>query len=42
LAAIAVIRTFLNYFLERDIEKYAGLAADENLGGEQAQTGNVG
>jgi uncharacterized membrane protein len=23
LAAIAVIRTFLNYFLERDVEKYA-------------------
>jgi uncharacterized membrane protein len=23
LAAIAVIRTFLNYFLEKDIEKYA-------------------
>jgi uncharacterized membrane protein len=23
LAAIALIRTFLNYFLERDIEKYA-------------------
>ena len=22
LAAIAVIRTFLNYFLERDVEKY--------------------
>jgi uncharacterized membrane protein len=42
LAAIAIIRTFLNYFLERDIEKYAGLSADENLGGEQAQTGGVG
>jgi uncharacterized membrane protein len=23
LGAIAVIRTFLNYFLERDLEKYA-------------------
>jgi uncharacterized membrane protein len=42
LAAIAIIRTFLNFFLEKDIEKYSGLAADENLGGEQAQTGNVG
>jgi uncharacterized membrane protein len=42
LGAIAIIRTFLNFFLEKDIEKYSGLAADENLGGEQAQTGNVG
>ena len=41
LAAIAVIRTFLNFFLEKDIEKYSGLAADENLGGEQSQTGSV-
>ena len=42
LAAIAIIRTFLNYFLEKDIEKYAGLDAEENIDGEPAQTGNVG
>ena len=42
LAAIAIIRTFLNFFLEKDIEKYAELAADENLGVEQTQTGSVG
>jgi uncharacterized membrane protein len=30
LAAIALIRTFLNYFLEKDIEKYA-----ESLNGEE-------
>lgn len=37
LAAIALIRTFLNFFLEKDIEKYAEprLAAGESLGGEQ-------
>ncbi|MGH9753828.1 MAG: DUF1622 domain-containing protein [Blastocatellia bacterium] len=36
LAAVALIRTFLNFFLEKDIERYAepSLAADESLGGE--------
>lgn len=29
LAAIAVIRTFLNYFLEKDIEKYAERSGTE-------------
>lgn len=44
LGAIALIRTFLSYFLERDIEKYAepSLAAGESFSGEQAPTGNVG
>ena len=44
LAAIALIRTFLNYFLEKDIEKYAEPApvANAGLSAEQVQTGNVG
>ncbi len=44
LAAIAIIRTFLNYFLEKDIEKYVEprLVAGDSLSGEQAGTGNVG
>jgi uncharacterized membrane protein len=44
LAAIAVIRTFLNYFLEKDVEKYAEprLAADEGLSEERAPTSNAG
>ena len=29
LGAIAVIRTFLNYFLEKDVEKYAGSSQNE-------------
>jgi uncharacterized membrane protein len=37
LASIAIIRTFLNYFLEKDIEKYAEprLATSESAGGGQ-------
>ena len=44
LAAIAVIRTFLNYFLEKDIEKYAEPrpVANASLGAEEIQTGDVG
>jgi uncharacterized membrane protein len=44
LAAIAIIRTFLNYFLEKDIEKYAEPrpAAVESLGGAPPRTGNMG
>jgi uncharacterized membrane protein len=44
LAAIAIIRTFLNYFLERDIEKYVEprLAAGERFGEDQPGTGNEG
>src|SRR5262249_22580542 len=44
LAAIAIIRTFLNYFLEKDIEKYAepGPAVGESFGGGPPRTGNRG
>lgn len=37
LAAIALIRTFLNYFLEKDIEKYSAprLATGAGLSGER-------
>jgi len=44
LGAIALIRTFLNYFLEKDVEKYVEprLAASEGFSGEQTSTGNVG
>lgn len=31
LGAIAVIRTFLNYFLEKDIEKYAEPSVEEGV-----------
>jgi uncharacterized membrane protein len=44
LAAIAIIRTFLNYFLEKDIEKYAEPrpVAVESLGDAPPRTGNMG
>ena len=39
LGAIAVIRTFLNYFLEKDIEKYAeGNRSNETSASEPALT----
>jgi uncharacterized membrane protein len=38
LAAIAVIRTFLNYFLERDVEKIAEPAPSEAAPSEAAPT----
>jgi uncharacterized membrane protein len=44
LASIAIIRTFLNYFLEKDIEKYAEPrpAVGESFGSAPPRTGNVG
>jgi uncharacterized membrane protein len=40
LGAIAVIRTFLNYFLERDIEKYAEADAEHAEGRDPTSTPN--
>jgi len=38
LAAIGIIRTFLNYFLEKDLEKYEPNRADIGTGGTQSAT----
>lgn len=39
LAAIAVIRTFLNYFLEKDLEKYYPSSSSEIPAGRKATAG---
>ena len=36
LGAIAVIRTFLNYFLEKDLEKYDPVSPSETVSGTRA------
>jgi len=41
LAAIAVIRTFLNYFLEKDLEKYAGPESKSEAVDYRIKEGNL-